>query len=382
MLLREVEVHVFRLTNDAFDAIGQVNEFTTLIWPDRVNGSAMFELHAPVTAENNALFKAGHIVWCGGDNAAVIEIVQSEMNDNGQKIYKVQGRTLEMLLTTRIIWGTYYCTNKTASSAMYEVVNEQCVSPANASRAIPFLECATDEELGKQVTLQKTGGEVYDFIRSVASDADLCFCVLFRPVEKKLIFKVYQGVDRSVVANDGDGASLVVFSTDLDDILSSSYYMNSQDVKTVAFVAGEGTSTDRVHVTSGDAASSGFARREAYVDARDMQSEVQNEDGSTSHIDPDDYIAMLNDRGNERLSECVVTESFEAKMRVSGDIQNIYGVDYFKGDKVLVQDTDMGVQVVATVFETIESFDDKYALDIVFGFSYPTLIQKIKRQIL
>lgn len=379
MLLKSLDIYIYKLDNDgAFDALGVINKYTSLIWPSKFNGYSEFELNAPVTPENKTLIKKGNIIWCGGENAAVIEIIQSDTNEDGQKVYKVKGRTLELLLTTRIIWDTYNCVNKYASSAMYEIVNKQCVNPTDSTRKIPFLECANDEQLGKKIHFQKTGGEVYAALESISLDANLGFDVLFKPKEKKLIFKVTEGTDRSNPFQQGS----VIFSTDLEDILSSSYYTNDQDVKTVALVAGEGEGTDRIKVISGDNASWGFLRKELYVDARDLQSETQNEDGTTTTISANDYKNILNNRGTEKLAECVTTESFEAKMRVTGDVQYIYGIDYNKGDKVLVQDTDLNVQVVATISEISENYDDEYELIITFGFSYPTLIQKIKRQIL
>ena len=382
MLLKDIEIYVYQLDNDTFDAIGQINQFTSLMWPNKFNGYETFELNAPLTQENKTLIKEGNIIWCGGNNAAVIEIIQSDTDENGQKIYKVKGRTLEMLLTTRIIWGTYVCSNKHSSTAMYEIVNAQCVNPSQASRKIPFLECAEDEMIGKKISFQKTGGEVYDSLQSIAAEAGLGFNVIFNARDKKLVFKVLQGTDRTIGQHSGEGQGLVVFSTDLEDILSSSYYTNNQDLKTLAYVAGEGDGAGRKKIISGDNASSGFLRRELYVDARDLQSEVSNDDGTTTSISDEEYSDMLNTRGNEKLAECVVTESFEAKMRVIGEIQYQYNVDYFNGDKVLVQDFDLGIQVVATISEVSENYDDEYELIITFGYSYPTLIQKIKRQIL
>lgn len=380
MLLKDIEIHVYKLDNNTFDALGQINQFTSLIWPDKFNGYTSFELNVPLTDENKTLIKKGNIIWCGGDNAAMIEIIQSDTNDEGQKTYKVKGRTLEMLLTTRIIWGTYLCQGKHSSTAMYEIVDTQCVNPTQENRKIPFLECAEDEQMGRLISFQKTGGEVYDSLVSVATEAELGFSILFRPREKKLIFKVNEGVDRTAIVQSGEGSPLVVFSTDLEDILSSSYYTNDQDTKSTAYVAGEGDGADRKYIVSGDNASPGFLRRELYVDARDLQSEVFNEDGTTTTINEDDYRDMLNDRGKEKLAEHVITESFEAKMRVVGDIQYQYGVDYFKGDKVLVQDIELGIQVIATISEVSENYDDEYELMITFGYEYPTLIEKIKKQ--
>ncbi len=380
MLLKNIDIQIFEITEETFTPIGAINEFTSLIWPDKFNGYETFELHAPVTQENKILLKKGNFVWCGGDNAAIIEVVESKFTDKGEKVFTVKGRTLEVVLTMRIIWGTYNCVSKYSSTAMYEIVKSQCID-VDSLRKIPFLECADDEQLGKLMSFQKTGGEVYDAIQSIATESDLGFDVLFRPEEKKLIFKVIEGVDRSIMPVSNDDSKFVIFSTDLEDILSSTYYTNDQNLKTLAYVAGEGEGASRKHIISGNNASSGFRRRELYIDARDLQSEILNSDGSMTTITDDDYNDLLNDRGQEKLAECSTTESFEAKMRVVGNVQYVYGVDYFKGDKVIIQDTELGVQIIAKVTEASENIDDEYELILTFGYSHPTLIQKIKQQI-
>lgn len=381
MLLKNAEVQVFKLDNDTFEVIGGVNQFTSLIWPDKFNGCASFELNAPATPENKELLKKDNILWCGGDNAAKIEIVHFEKNDSGQKFFKVKGRTLEQILTTRIIWGTYNCVNKNSSTAMYEIVERQCVNPTDSFRKIPFLECAEDEYLGKKISIQKTGGEVYNAIESIAKDADLGFDVLFRPKEKKLIFKVTEGVDRTVSNQTNDMSNVVSFSTELEDIIESSYYTSNQDIKTLAYVAGEGEGAERKRIISGNSASKGFSRKELYVDARDIQSEIPNEDGTTTKINDDDYNDLLNGRGIEKLAECEMIESFEAKVRIVGNVRYIYGVDYFKGDKIIISDEELGVEIVAKITEVIENYDDEYELEFVFGYESPTLIQKLKRYV-
>lgn len=382
MLLKNIDIYVYKLDDSGtFDSLGEINKFTSLMWPDKFNGYSTFELNVPLTPENRSLIKKGNILWCGGENACIIEIIQSNMDENGQKTYKVRGRSLEMLLTTRIVWGTYNCVNKYSSTAMYEIVNENCINPSNSARKIPFLECAEDEKLGKITSFQKTGGEVYTALQSIAADVDLGFDIIFKPREKKLLFKVTEGVDRSTASVSDDGSKLVIFSTDLDDILSSSYYTNNQDVKTLAYVAGEGEGAERKHLTSGDNASSGFLRRELYIDARDLRTEILSKDNTVITITDDEYIELLNERGNEKLAERIEVETFEAKMRVTGEIQYVYGVDYFKGDKVIIQDTELGIQVIAKVTEVSQNYDDEYELVITFGYEYPTLIQKVKRQI-
>ena len=378
LLEKQIQILVFKVDDTTFENIGEVNQYDSLIWPDKFNGYASFELWAPITEENSEYFKKGNILWCGGDNAAVVEIVKSAIDDKGTKTFNVKGRTLEMFLTTRIIWGTYNASNKYASTAMYDIVNQNCINPTNVSRKIPYLECAEDKQLGGKMSVQKTGGDVYDAITTIAGSKDLGFNMLFRPKEKKLIFEVVAGVDRTIEQSEVDP---VEFSTDLEDILSSSYYTNNQDEKNVAFIQGEGDGASRISQISGNNELKGFDRKELYVDARDLQSETVNEDGTTTSLTPDEYKAALINRGDDKLSECEVTETFEAQIRVFGDIQYEFGKDYQKGDKVTVRDRQLNVVVSARITEVEEDFDDEYALVLTFGYSYPTIMQKVKRQI-
>lgn len=378
LLEKQIQILVFKVDDNTFENIGEVNQYDSLIWPDKFNGYASFELWAPITEENSEYFKKGNILWCGGDNAAKVEIVKSTIDDKGNKTFNVKGRTLEVVLTTRIIWGTYNVSNKYASTVMYEIVNQNCVNPTNAKRKIPYLECAEDKQLGGKMSVQKTGGDVYDSLTTIAGSKDLGFNVLFRPKEKKLIFEVVAGVDRTIEQSIVDP---VEFSTDLEDILSSSYYTNNQDEKNVAFIQGEGDGASRVSQISGNNELEGFDRKELYVDARDLQSETVNEDGSTTSLTPDEYKAALINRGDDKLSECEVTETFEAQIRVFGDVQYEFGKDYKKGDKVTVRDRQLNVVVSARITEVEEDFDDEYALVLTFGYSYPTIMQKVKQQI-
>lgn len=378
LLEKQIQILVFKIDDNTFENIGEVNQYNSLIWPDKFNGYASFELWAPITEENSEYFKKGNILWCGGDNAAVIEIVKSTIDDKGTKTFNVKGRTLEMILTTRIIWGTYNASNKCTSTIMYEIVNQNCVNPTNASRKIPYLECAEDKQLGGKMSIQKTGEEVYDVLTTIASNKDLGFNVLFRPKEKKLIFEVIAGVDRTIEQSEVDP---VEFSTDLEDILSSSYYTNNQDEKNVAFIQGEGDGTSRVSQVSGNNELEGFNRKELYVDARDIQTEFTNEDGATTTLTSEEYDAALVNRGNDKLAECKTIETFEAQIRVFGDIQYEFGKDYQKGDKVTVRDRQLNVVVSARITEVEEDFDDEYALVLTFGYSYPTIMQKVKQQI-
>lgn len=380
MLLNgQVSINIFKVDNTTFELVGEVNNFSSLMWCDKYNGYASFEIWAPITDENAELFKKGYFVWCGGDTAGIIEIVKSEMDEDGNKTFNIKGRTLEAILTTRIIWGTYTASNKNVSTIMYEIVKNNCINNSYTNRNIPYLECAEDKFLGDKISLQKTGDEVYDAITDVSSSADLGYNLLFKPQIKKIIFEVVEGVDRTVQATTAEGSEVVEFSTDLEDILSSSYYSNNQDEKNVAFVQGEGEGADRVSMVSGDNKLIGFDRKELYVDARDLQSNGTDENGNAIELTPNQYKQVLWNRGNDKLSECITTETFEAKIRVLGNVQYKFNKDYFKGDKVTIRDNQLGIMISARITEVEEDFGEEYNLVLTFGYSYPTILQKIQK---
>lgn len=377
LLDKEISIIVFRIDEQFFEQVGEI-QYTSLIWPDAYNGYANFELWAPINSDNAELIKKDNVIWTGGENAAVIEIIKQTVDNKGKKTYNVKGRTLEKYLADRIIWGTFIGSGF-ASTIMYDLVNSQCVNPTKSYRKIPWLTLATDNKYGVKITqYQKTGGELYDSLTSLAVDSDLGFSVLFDPENKSMVFEVRKGVDRT--ENNTDGEEPVVFSTELEDILSSSYYSNSQDEKNVAFVQGEDSGANRKSVTVGSNIEvSGFKRKELYVDARDLQSEVYNEDGTTTPLSPEEYTATLTQRGNEKLSEYPLVETFEAQIRQFGDVQYEYGKDYFKGDKVTIIDEELNISVSARITQVEEDFDEEYALVLTFGYSYPTTLQKVKR---
>lgn len=379
LLDKKIEITIFKLDDTTFEPIGQLDEYTSLMWPDAFLGKAMFQLWAPITDSNAEKLKEDNVLWCGGENAAVIKIVKETVNENGEKEFNVKGWTLEFFLIEKIVEGLYYKSgNHYTSTFMYDMVDKMAINPSNPNRKIPYLVNAEDEHIGKMMNgYQKTGGGLYDALYNMAFEADIGFSVLFDPYNKQLVFEVRAGVDRTQEQQENEP---VVFSTDLEDVLSSTYYLNIEDVKNVAMVQGEEKDGKRTTVYVGDTSLKGFKRKELYVDARDLQSEVYDEDGTQHILTAAQYNAILAQRGNEKLAEHQKTETFEAQIRQFGDVQYEFGVDYQKGDKVTVVDRQLGLSVSARITSVEEDFDDEYALVLTFGYSYPTLLQRAKRQ--
>ena len=138
-LNKKIEITIFIVDDTRFEQLGNLDEYTSLMWPDAFNGYAQFQLHAPITENNSGLIKEGNVIWCGGENAAVIEIIKADVDEEGNRSYEVKGRTLEKYLARRIVWGTYSSGKAYASTIMYDMVDKNAINPINVDRKIPYL---------------------------------------------------------------------------------------------------------------------------------------------------------------------------------------------------------------------------------------------------
>ncbi len=121
---------------------------------------------------------------------------------------------------------------------------------------------------------------------------------------------------------------------------------------------------------------SGLARRELYVDARDLQSEADPDNPLT----PEEYAALLTTRGREKLAENELVRSFSAVVRTL-DPTYQYGVDFDVGDTITVTDNRLGVSADAVVEAAAQSVGgDDRELTLTLGYGQPTLHDILRRK--
>lgn len=123
--------------------------------------------------------------------------------------------------------------------------------------------------------------------------------------------------------------------------------------------------------------SSGLNRREMYIDARDLQSDSDSENPLT----PEQYLAVLQARGLEKLSENQLVKSFSAKVRLYNASYQ-YGVDFYDGDTITVTDERLGITVDAVVRGAEITFDERgETLILTLGYGVPTTSDILKRKV-
>lgn len=363
-----MELYIF---DKELNLIDIVENFTSLIWTRRYYKSGEFELHLPLTIENIKFLIKGNIIYKKGDlEAGYIETRQIEVDEEGKEVLKINGKFITNYTNRRINWGQLLFNGK-SEALMRKLINDNCINPSNSARKIPLLELGELKNYTETIEYQNSYGSLEEELESIALTNEFGYRIKFNHIEKKLIFEVYKGVNRSV------NQSLIapcIFSRDFENILNQTYMESNNNYKNTALVAGEGEGSQRILVDINNN-SSGLNRYELFVDARDLQKEI----GDKVLTDME-YKNILMQRGKEKLAEYVEVKTFESKVNTKGN--NVYKVDYDLGDIVTVADKKWGITLDTRITEIEEVYEEgKIEINPTFGNSIPTIIDSIKRMV-
>lgn len=331
--------------NKEYQAISIVDAYESFIWTNRYYGYGDFEIYAPITpALLENLKQDYYLVRKETDRVMIIEksLVNSDV-ENGDHI-TVTGRSLESILDRRIVWVQTTLTGN-FQDGIERLLNENAINPSKAERKIPGLvfKKSTDPVItALKIDAQYTGDNLYDVIVSLCEERHIGFKITLDPIAKQMIFELYAGVDRSY---DQTERPYVVFAPNFDNVISSNYMEDRTPLKNVALIGGEGEGAARKYAAVGNY--SGLERRELFVDARDISSDVDDKT-----LTDEEYSALLTQRGKEKLTENTDIKSFEGEMEVS--IMYVYGRDFFDGDIVQMAD-EYGHNTRVRVLEVVTS---------------------------
>lgn len=144
----------------------------------------------------------------------------------------------------------------------------------------------------------------------------------------------------------------VVFSPEFENLLDSVYNETTSWMKTITLIGGEDQGNERRYTTAGTG--SGLARRELFTDARDIQSEVYDADGTSHTLSNEEYEAQLQQRGMQKLTELKEDPTFDCE--IESKITYVANQDFFKGDLVQISNG-YGQEERVRIMEIITSDD-------------------------
>lgn len=253
-------------------------------------------------------------------------------------------------------------TSANCETVMRHYVDTNAVNPTDINRKLQFLSLGTNLNRGSTISYRGRFQTIAEILEEVSfTSVSLGYETTFNISGPSLTFNVLQGVDRSY----GNGVNNpVVFSTDYDNVEVISFKSNKKDSRNIAIVGGPGEAQDRTQVqvpTSGGP--TGRARREVFVDARDLQASP---------------LAPLISRGQARLNELGIELDLELKILQQGPFQ--YLVDYDLGDIVTAIYPGIAQQSVR-IIQAVEEYTIEKGLELTLGFGreFPDIKTAIKQ---
>jgi hypothetical protein len=349
-----------------------IDKFESLIWTERFQSAGDFQLDIVSDFRARSLLKTDTYLAMSKSNYVMrVESVEDDVNEDGQKILIVKGRSLESLMEDRVAYSVAGPTQTTdGTGATVDVKWTITDKPADVARKIfhdicvtgtldpgdkipfinegTFMPASTIVEPIDPVTVEITPTTVYDAISQLSQVWNLGFRILRQYDMSKLWFDIYVGSDRTT---DQQILPAVVFAPELDNLKNTKELTSVEGAKNVAYVYSP-AGFQMVYAAGVAPDVDGFERRVLVVDANDITSDNPN------------VTAALQQRGNEELAKARTYQAFDGE--ISQNSQYLYGRDYNLGDVVETRNVD-GVTNNMRVTEQI------FVHDRDGERSYPTL---------
>ncbi|MBU3216644.1 siphovirus ReqiPepy6 Gp37-like family protein [Clostridium estertheticum] len=367
-----MDIYVF---NRNLESIGMIDSFTSLIWTRRYYKSGEFELHCDLTPANLAFLSRENIIYKTGDiEAGVIKYRNLKQDAEGKEILVVKGNFLTGYLNRRIIWGTSIL-NTTAELSMRTMVNNNCINPSNTDRVIPNMVLGTLNSFISNVDYQTSYTNLADELENLSNISDLGHRINFDITNRKLVFNVYKGLDRSVNQSVNQSVNpRCIFSKEFDNILEQEYVDSLDNYKNLALVGGIGEGSERRLITIGD--SVGLDRFEIFNDQKSL-SNTEDINGVSTTMSEEYYNLLLRGKGNETLALTKEIQTFDSKININSNLK--YKTDYDLGDIITIISKKWEVTLDSRITEIQEVYEEAgLSINITFGNNIPTLIDKIK----
>lgn len=367
--MSEIELWVFDM---AFNRLAIIDEY------EEVELDTYYQNHSGLTIrlegkkEYANLFLQGHdrIIVKSNDRYRGYYVETPQYTDETSIEIELLCRSLSVMTAWRQIIGQQRFVGS-IEDAIKHFINLNAIQPANQNRIIPNMVLGINEGIDIQVDETYTNTQLDIAIWEMCKKYDIGFEILMNHEARKYVASTYQGIDRSAEQTINPH---VIFAKAFDNVNRQSYVDDKADYKSTAYVEAE----DRTILVNDSV--SGFARRELFVDAKNISKTYRNENGSEIILSDAEFIATLNETGQSELADYPRIQTFESE--VDTDAQHIYGIDYFIGDKVTNRNDELGIATHSRVVTARERWNRSgYGLSLEFGTSIPKLLDKIKREV-
>lgn len=361
------------------EIIGIIDTAKSIIWHSVYFGVGDFEIFAQLTPKHLELLQSGnYITRSDNDEIGIIETVDISFNVNDGYMILASGRFAKSILDRRLIYNLSGNTNTATilrgnvEIAARQLVLDNAISCSfDSRRNIPILGLAAlanlpaviVDENGNAAQKQVSYDPLLEYTDKILQEYNYGAKVILNDSNKKLLYVVYAGEDRST--DNTDGNAPVIFSTDYENLNSSDYAYNEQNARNAVLIGGEGEGLERFY-TLLTAGKTGLQLREMWVDASSVNKKYKDGDVEKTYTDAQ-YTQMLKQTGQKQLAALPPLESFSGE--INATFGNwIFNRDFFLGDIVTIQDNTIDKYAAVRIVECTEVQDENgYAVECVYN---------------
>lgn len=360
--------------------VGVIDTAKSIIWETEYYSAGRFEVYTALTDQTRDLLQIGYYITRRGEtNAAIIEAVDYTDSPTDGVMIVASGRMLKSILDRRLVYRLNGNTinpvriSGNLASAVQGVVRSHAGAGAATARQLGVtigsnggitktITAATEQ--GEESSRQSSYKGLLEFTDTVLQEYECGALMRIDENSLAMIYDLYEGQDRSV--GNTAGNKPVTFSQDFENLLTVEYIVDTTAFKNWALIGGEGEGLARFFTTYAQDTSTGLARREVFVDASSIPRKYQSGDTEQEYTAAQ-YTTMLVGQAQTDLKELITTETFTGEINLTYSPYK-YGVDFWLGDLVTVQDNALGLYSTVRILKATEVQDENgYLLSIEYG---------------
>lgn len=393
--------------NENLRRIGLLRQYEMAQWSNKFRDIGTFSINARYVDENLFLLdktKTYYILlymssdetkseqWNTLHNVfGKIEKVSKEDDEDTDypSTIKIEGRLMPFLFSKRVIANTLDYKNMELITYIRDLIT-RCFEK-NTERYVDMnISYQKDNKVYEDtlITKQITGGQLWEEMSDYFEQYKLGI-VIAPKIDKTFELSSEYGEHLSGLSNvagfevqiktgvdrtRGNGLNTVIFSKSLSNIKRASYSYNSESDMNVAYIAGEGEGAERKWYEiqkDSENKKSAWNREELWIDARDIQSE--GEDDTT--LTDEEYDKLIEQRAYEKFQENAIMDEYSATVNEHNQ-RYVYMRDYDLGDWVTIQDRDLGIEIDAQIVEVTTTLQNNETInDITFEYGKANKIE-------
>ena len=345
---------MINIINRDFTNLGMIDDYTSFIGGRGYSGIVGFELHLHEDTVGAEHLLKENILYREHNKPYVI-LYRKISSSTGEMV--VKGLELKSYLNRWVVFPPSGESHLKIKGTAEDIMKQYVEATLIRKGILDKFAIKPNLDRGEITTYQSRYKNLAEELETLGKANGLGWNLILDLENKKFVFDILQGDDRTENQVDLPAA---IFSLEYDNIEDQELTESRMDYSNTAIVAGQGEGVDRVINIIGDN-DLGFDSYELFVDARDLEEEEE-----------------LPDRGKQKLAEVNEVLNFDSSVLANNNL--VFEEDFRLGDIVTIVNNKWGIKADRRIEKVSEiSEQSGFLVEVEFGDSPPTIIEKVKR---